>query len=133
MAMPPVRLGDPEIQINGYRCRAALLHCQTTAARAARQTLMMVPPGNVLTQRGQGLWPRRKDPPDKWPLTVLIRLARRARWLPAQVQGEGLADVDTITDDEVDELMGFVSDVRNMAAHPGGYARDELASQKRDP
>ncbi len=47
---------------------------------------------------------------------------RRARCLPAHVQGEG-PDVDAITDDEVDELMGFVSDVRNMAAHPGGYVR----------
>lgn len=81
--------------------------------------------------KAQGAWPlesekdpekgRKKEAPEKWGLAALVKVARRAGWLPAEI-GEHPPG-DALTESEVDKLLGFVSEVRNMAAHPGKYVR----------
>jgi len=67
-------------------------------------------------------WPSGKGRPETWGLNDLAVLALDAEWFPSQlpnVPGQG-----TVSRAEIKEMLDFVRNVRNRAAHPGRSARE---------
>lgn len=70
--------------------------------------------------KGNPWWP--KGRPETWDLVTLTNLALETGWLPSR-------DPDSASDDlpsrgDVVEMLDFVRDTRNRAAHPGRCVRD---------
>ena len=72
---------------------------------------------DVLNKRGP--WPPDQNQPTKVTLSNLCVLARQAGWLPAAPPGADQQGDDGLTDADVDDMLRFVAEVRNTAAHPG--------------
>lgn len=66
-----------------------------------------------------GPWPYERMQPDTIMLAKLCILARQAGWLPPAPPGAKQHDDDVLADADVDDMLRFVADVRNTAAHPG--------------
>jgi hypothetical protein len=71
--------------------------------------------------RERKLWPR--DDLTRWTLGEAIDLALGAGWLPSQRPG---ADFIASLDGDVGDAVKFVNHLRNMAIHPGAYARESM-------
>jgi hypothetical protein len=76
--------------------------------------------------KGQGLWPtKEKRPPSRWGLEKLIDVALGAGWLEVD---DPTGDENAVTRGEIRQVMTFVLNLRNAAAHPGRHARESRAN-----
>lgn len=67
--------------------------------------------------RAASAWPSRGDQPQRWPLQMLLDVARRAGWLPRTLSDK--VDPADALGGEIGDAVEFLSEVRNLAAHPG--------------
>lgn len=73
--------------------------------------------------RAAKAWPSRGDPPQRWPLHMLLDVARGASWLPKTLSDN--VDPAEALGGEVGDAVEFLSEVRNLAAHPGRVIASE--------
>jgi hypothetical protein len=70
--------------------------------------------------RRDGYWPDDKSNPMSWPFSKLVKVSKAAGWLTPVTPS---ADSEAVGYD-VNDAIRHVETVRNLAAHPGRYARD---------
>jgi hypothetical protein len=73
--------------------------------------------------RAANAWPSRGDPPQRWPLQMLLDVARRAGWLPKTMSDN--VDPAEALSGEIGDAVEFLCEVRNLAAHPGRVIASE--------
>lgn len=75
--------------------------------------------------REEKLWNPPNGDPTHWPLGGLLKIARKAGWLPVTM-ADSKGDLFTSLSGDIGDATDFMLAVRNMSHHPGAYIREQL-------
>jgi hypothetical protein len=108
-------LGGGVVRVEVAAWRSAMIMIAATVEAAILAAVEKLEPA----LRRDGYWPKGDTSPATWSFGTLVDVASRAGWLSSVTSGGAGYDLTA--------AIPLVGDVRNLAIHPGRYARSSSA------